>query len=149
MRTFVTLSTDGACKGNPGPGGYAGIFESGRHYMEYAGFRPSATNNSMELLAVVEGVRKLTHPCHITVETDSHYVCTGIANAPEWALKGWKLRNGKVPANVELWKELAALAKAGNHVIRYKYVEGHSGNEKNERCDRLAKQQIELNLKGA
>ena len=146
MRTQIVMSTDGACKGNPGPGGWGAILKCGEHRKELAGYQPNATNNQMELRAVIEGIRALKKPCHVVVETDSHYVCTGIANGPQWALKGWKLRNGKEPANVKMWKELAALTKAGNHTLYYNYVKGHSGNPDNERCDQLAKEQI---LKGA
>lgn len=147
MRINVTLSTDGACSGNPGPGGYAGILTYAGHEKIVKGSDPSTTNNKMELRAVIEGVRLLKKPCCVTVETDSKYVITGLAKGPEWAKRGWRLKSGAAPKNVEMWKELADLASKGNHTIRFQYIEGHSGNPNNERCDRIAKTQIQL-LKG-
>ena len=149
MRTNIIMATDGACSHNPGPGGYAAILRFGEAKKEIVGYEPKATNNSMELKAVVEGVRQLNRPCNIVVQTDSHYVCTGIANAPIWAKNGWKLTSGQIPKNIELWKELQALAAKGNHTLHYEYVKGHSGNPDNERCDQLAKEQIKLHTKGA
>lgn len=147
MRTQVILSTDGACSGNPGPGGYAGILVYNGVEREIVGGALRTTNNQMELRAVIEGVRALKRPCCVTVETDSKYVITGLSNGSEWAKRGWRLKNGSAPKNVELWKELAALCAKGNHSIRFQYVPGHSGNERNERCDALAKAQIQM-LKG-
>ena len=147
MRINVTLSTDGACSGNPGPGGYAAILTYGEREKIVKGSEASTTNNKMELRAVIEGVRALKKPCCVTVETDSKYVITGLANGPEWAKHGWKLKSGGAPKNVEMWKELAELTSKGNHTIRFQYIEGHSGNRNNERCDKIAKTQIQL-LKG-
>lgn len=149
MRTNIIISTDGACKGNPGPGGYCGILRYGKKELEVYGFMKFSTNNRMELTAVVESIRKLTRPCNITIETDSYYVCTGIAKVSEWEKNGWKLRSGSAPKNVELWKQFQAIINEGNHSIHYQYVKGHSGNEYNERCDKIAKMQIEIHLKGA
>jgi ribonuclease HI len=148
MRTKVILHTDGACKGNPGPGGYAGILQYGEQELIVAGFSPKTTNNAMELAPVLEAIRKLKRSCDILVRTDSHYVCTGISNAPKWAKNKWKLSNGGEPAHVESWKELQALSAKYNHTIRFQYIKGHSGDPYNERCDQIANEQIELHLKG-
>ena len=149
MKTNIILSTDGSCKGNPGPGGYCGILRYKDKELEVAGYEPNATNNRMELKAVIEPLRRLKRPCNVTVETDSHYVCLGIAKVAEWERNGWKLRSGATPKNVDLWKEYQSLTTKGNHSIHYQYTKGHAGDEYNERCDKIAKSQIELHTKGA
>ena len=150
MRIQVTLSTDGACRGNPGPGGYAGILSCGKYRKEYAGYGgDQTTNNRMELTAVIEGISLLKKPCNVVVVTDSKYVISGIIGGPTWAANGWKLKSGSRPKNVDLWKKLQAVALEGNHTISFQYVKGHNGDEDNERCDQLAKEQIDLNWKGA
>ena len=149
MKVNIVLHTDGSCKGNPGPGGYCSILCcKGYKDLEVAGYEPNATNNRMELKAVIEGIRKLTRPSNVTVETDSHYVCMGIAQVAEWEKNGWKLRNGQAPKNIELWKEFQLLTTKGNHSVHYQYIKGHSGDKYNERCDKVAKKQIEIHLEG-
>ena len=148
MLTKITLVTDGACSGNPGPGGYAGILRWNDKSRKYAGFTKEATNNRMELTAVVEGIALLRRPCSITVETDSRYVCTGIANLKEWKDRDWRLRSGATPRNVELWQKLYQLISDNHHSIHYQHIEGHSGNPDNEECDKLAREQIKIHMKG-
>lgn len=148
MRINVTLSTDGSCSGNPGPGGYAGILSYNGIERVVKGSEAQTTNNRMELRAVIEGIRVLTKPCCVTVVTDSKYVMTGLANAPEWAKNGWRLKSGGKPKNVDMWQELAALTAKGNHTIKFQYVKGHSGHPVNERCDMLAKTQTKTSKEG-
>jgi len=138
----VVLFTDGACSGNPGPGGWAYILrhpESGRESVA-SGAEPHTTNNRMELTAVVEGLRQLKRPTVVELVTDSVYVGTGLAEwLPKWKAQGWRRKEkGRfVPVkNEDLWRELDRLA--GAHDIRFTHVAGHSGHAENEECDRLA-----------
>jgi ribonuclease HI len=142
QRAEVVLFTDGACSGNPGPGGWAYILrhpESGRETIA-SGAEPHTTNNRMELTAVVEGLRQLKRPTVVELVTDSVYVGTGLAEwLPKWKAQGWRRKEkGRfVPVkNEELWRELDRLATA--HDIRFTHVAGHSGHAENEECDRLA-----------
>jgi len=144
-RTQIIISTDGACSGNPGPGGYAAILRFGNHVKTVVGYAEQTTNNRMELKAVIEAVKSLKKPCVITVQTDSQYICNGIANAKERQENGWRTKTGARCANFDMWQELADLKKAGKHRFQYLYVKGHSGHPDNEECDRLAKEQIALN----
>ena len=148
-RRKVTIATDGACRGNPGPGGWSAILRCDEHRKEIAGYKEHATNNGMELDPVVAAISMLTVPCDITLRSDSHYICTGIANMPIWKKNGWKLKSGAVPKHVEKWQKLDRLIERGGHKLHYEYVPGHSGDPDNERCDFLAKEQIKLNAKGA
>jgi ribonuclease HI len=133
----VDIFTDGACKGNPGPGGWGAILRMGRHEKEMSGSEPSTTNNRMEMTAVIRGLRALIEPCEVTIYSDSRYVIDGIT---KW-VDGWK-RNGWVNAskqpvrNADLWHELIEVAK--RHTIRWEWVRGHNGHPENERADRLA-----------
>ena len=138
----VELFTDGACSGNPGPGGWAYILrhpESGKE-SEASGAEPQTTNNRMELTAVVEGLKQLKRPTVVALVTDSVYVGTGLAEwLPRWKQQGWKRKEkGRlVPVkNEDLWRELDRLAAA--HTVRFTHVAGHSGHPENERCDQLA-----------
>lgn len=141
-RMNVVISTDGACKGNPGPGGYAAILRFGEHSKEVVGSEPRTTNNRMELKAVIEAVRILKKPCHVIIRTDSQYICNGIACAKEREQNGWKTKTGARCANAEMWQELTNIGREGKHRFEYLYVKGHSGDKDNERCDALAKAQI-------
>jgi len=138
----VLLFADGACSGNPGPGGWGTILRFGDKERELAGFDPATTNNRMELLGVIEGLRALKEACHVEVYSDSRYVVDG---ATLW-LAGWK-RNGfktsakKAVANPELWQALDA--EILRHQISFHWVRGHAGHAENERCDQLARSQIE------
>ena len=133
----VELFTDGACKGNPGPGGWGVILRMGKHEKELSGSDPSTTNNRMEMTAVIRGLKALIEPCEVTIYTDSRYVIDGIT---KW-VHGWK-RNGWVNAskqpvrNADLWHDLIEVAK--RHEISWQWVRGHNGHPENERVDRLA-----------
>lgn len=138
----VILFTDGACSGNPGPGGWAYILrhpESGRE-TKGAGGEPDTTNNKMELTAVVRGLEQLKRPTVVELVTDSVYVGTGLADwMPKWKAQGWKRKEkGRLVAvkNEDLWRALDKLAAA--HTIRFTHVAGHSGHAENEECDRMA-----------
>ena len=138
----VILFTDGACSGNPGPGGWAYILrhpETGRE-TEASGRDPDTTNNRMELTAAVEGLKQLKRPTRVELVTDSVYVGTGLSDwMPKWKKQGWKRKErGKlVPVkNEDLWREIDRLAAI--HEVRFSHVAGHSGHPENERCDELA-----------
>ncbi len=133
----IDIYTDGACKGNPGPGGWGALLRTGEHVKELCGGEPNTTNNRMELKAVIEALGALTRPCVVVVHTDSQYVQKGIS---EW-IHGWKARGWKTAAkapvkNVDLWQALDA-AQA-RHTIEWRWVKGHAGHEGNERADALA-----------
>ena len=133
----IDIYTDGACKGNPGPGGWGALLRTGEHVKELCGGEPNTTNNRMELKAVIEALGALTRPCIVVVHTDSQYVQKGIS---EW-IHGWKARGWKTAAkapvkNVDLWQALDA-AQA-RHTIEWRWVRGHAGHEGNERADALA-----------
>jgi ribonuclease HI len=133
----IDIYTDGACKGNPGPGGWGALLRTGEHVKELCGGEPNTTNNRMELKAVIEALGALTRPCTVIVHTDSQYVQKGIS---EW-IHGWKARGWKTAAkapvkNVDLWQALDA-AQA-RHSIEWRWVKGHAGHEGNERADVLA-----------
>lgn len=138
----VLLYTDGACSGNPGPGGWAFILQhpaSGKRLEESGGERET-TNNRMELQAVIEGLKRLSRRSRVTIYTDSTYVGQGLSQwMPKWKANNWQRREGKrwePVKNVELWQQLDALV--ARHVIRYERVAGHSGHPENDRCDELA-----------
>jgi ribonuclease HI len=136
--TEVELWTDGACSGNPGPGGWAALLVMGEHERVLSGGEPVTTNNRMELKSVVEGLRALKRPCRVRVHIDSSYVKNAFTNGwlDRWQRNGWKT-SGKQPVkNRELWQEL--LAEASRHAIEWVKVTGHAGVELNERVDRLA-----------
>ncbi|HEV2491514.1 MAG TPA: ribonuclease HI [Terriglobia bacterium] len=133
----VVVTTDGACIGNPGPGGWACILRSGRVAREMYGSEPRTTNNRMELRAVIEGLRALREPCQVTVYTDSEYVRKGITEWLErWKLNGWKKRDKGKVVNQDLWMELDQAAQ--QHRIRWEWVRGHASHVDNLRCDFLA-----------
>lgn len=133
----IDIYTDGACKGNPGPGGWGALMRTADHEKELFGGEANTTNNRMELKAVIEALTALTRPCAVVVHTDSQYVQKGIS---EW-IHGWKARGWKTAAkapvkNVDLWQALDA-AQA-RHTIEWRWVRGHNGHEGNERADGLA-----------
>lgn len=137
--TEVQIYTDGACKGNPGPGGWGAWLKSGTTEKELFGGELNTTNNRMELQAVIEGLAALTRPCKVVLYLDSQYVRQGIT---EW-IKGWKAKGWMTAAkqpvkNVELWKRLDKLVQEGGHQIEWRWVKGHSGDPGNERADLLA-----------
>ena len=136
MKT-VTLYTDGACSGNPGPGGWGAILEFMGHEKELSGGEES-TNNRMELTAVIMGLRALKEPCVVELYSDSKYVIDGLQKgwAASWRKRGW-VKSDKRPAlNPDLWGQLLDLTE--KHTLRYHWVKGHAENEKNNRCDQLA-----------
>lgn len=133
----VTLYTDGACSGNPGPGGWAAILIYGKHERELSGGEAATTNNRMELMATIMGLRHLKERCAVTLFTDSKYVLQGYTEwLPGWQKKGWKTADKKPVKNVDLWQALAA--EAARHEITWQWVKGHSGDTYNDRADALA-----------
>jgi ribonuclease HI len=134
----VTLIADGAVSGNPGPGGWAAILISGEHQRELSGGVPDTTNNRMELMGVIEGLRALTRPCEVTVLSDSAYVVNANLKGwiDRWQANGWKTAAKKPVENQDLWQQL--LAEAARHQVRWQLVKGHSGHELNDRADALA-----------
>ena len=137
MKT-VTLYTDGACSGNPGPGGLGAILEYKGVEKEFSGGEASTTNNRMELTAVIEGLGKLKEPCIVELYSDSKYVIDGLEKgwAEGWKKKGW-IKSDKKPAlNPDLWEQLLQLSHV--HTMHYHWVKGHAENPKNNRCDQLA-----------
>jgi len=137
----VVLYSDGACEGNPGPGGWAVILAYGLHQKEISGAEPATTNNRMELTAAVEGLKALKEPCEIEFFTDSQYVQNGISEwLKDWKLQGWKTKERKAVKNEDLWQELDV--KSAKHQITWRWLKGHAGHEMNERCDLLARNEI-------
>ena len=135
--TEVEIFTDGACKGNPGPGGWAAVIRSGAHEKEISGGEPLTTNNRMELIAAIRGLEALTRPCSVALHTDSIYVRDGITKwIHGWRRNGWKTAGRKPVKNAELWQAL--LDAAAPHQVEWRWVKGHSGHPENERADRLA-----------
>jgi len=133
----VEIYTDGACKGNPGPGGWGALLRSGRRERELFGGEPDTTNNRMELTAVIRALEALKRPCRVEVFTDSEYVKKGITEwLQAWQRRGWKTADRKPVKNEALWRRLDELAS--RHRIRWHWVRGHSGHADNERADALA-----------
>ena len=133
----VEITTDGSCLGNPGPGGWACILRSGQHERVLQGGVADTTNNRMELIAAIEGLRALKRASQVTVLTDSEYVRRGITEfLPRWKANGWRASTGKPVVNRDLWEELEELA--GYHEVTWIHVRGHSGHPNHERCDSLA-----------
>lgn len=140
----VTLYTDGACSGNPGPGGYGGILFYGEHKREYSGGEKETTNNRMELTAVIVGLKKLKYPCEVDVYSDSAYTVNAFTEGwiYAWKKNGWKKADGKSVLNTDLWEELLALTHV--HKVAFYKVAGHADNQWNNRCDELARSAISL-----
>lgn len=138
----VEIFTDGACKGNPGPGGWAALLRMGRHEKELSGQDADTTNNRMEMVAVIRALEALIEPCAVTLHTDSRYVVDGITKwVHGWKKRGWTNASKKPVRNADLWHEL--IAAAAPHQIEWEWVRGHSGHPENERVDRLASDQAE------
>lgn len=135
----VTIYTDGACKGNPGVGGWGALLQAQGATKEIWGGERDTTNNRMELRAVIESLRLLKRPCHITLYLDSEYVRKGITEwIHGWKAKGWKTASKQPVKNAELWQELDALVHGSPHKIDWRWVKGHAGNPGNEKADELA-----------
>jgi ribonuclease HI len=133
----VEIWTDGACKGNPGPGGWGVLLRAAAHEKELFGGDPATTNNRMELTAVIEALASLKRRCRVIVHTDSQYVKLGITDwLPTWVRRGWKTAGNKAVKNADLWQRLAQLAS--EHDVEWRWVRGHAGNTGNERADALA-----------
>jgi len=133
----VEIATDGACKGNPGPGGWGALIRSGTREKELSGGEPLTTNNRMELMAAIEALGALKKPCSVILSTDSRYVMDGLTKwIKGWQRNGWKTADKKPVKNADLWQALLAAAKP--HRIEWTWVKGHSGHPDNERADRLA-----------
>lgn len=133
----VEIFTDGACKGNPGPGGWGALLIAGEHRKELFGGEPNTTNNRMELRAVIEALSVLKRPCEIIVHTDSQYVQKGISEwIHGWKARGWKTASKEPVKNVDLWQALDSARS--KHTIEWRWVKGHAGHVGNERADALA-----------
>ena len=140
----ITIYTDGACKGNPGPGGWGALLEYNAQVKELCGGELSTTNNRMELTAVIEALQALSEPCEIDLYLDSQYVRMGITEwITGWKKKNWQSSTGKSVKNRDLWEQLDAIVQTSNHKLTWFWVKGHAGNVGNERADALANQGIE------
>jgi len=134
----VEIYTDGACLGNPGPGGWGAVLLSGRHRREISGSDPATTNNRMELMAAIEGLEALKRPCRVVLHTDSRYVKQGITEwLPRWQKNGWRTASRKPVENRPLWERLIAATEP--HDVHWRWVRGHAGNPGNEKADELAR----------
>jgi ribonuclease HI len=143
----ITIYTDGACRGNPGPGGWGAVLQYGEHQRELYGGEPDTTNNRMELTAALQALEALREPCDIDLTTDSEYVRKGITEwLPSWKKRNWKTADRKPVKNADLWQALEQAA--ARHRIRWHWVKGHSGHNGNEQADMLANRGIDELLKG-
>lgn len=143
----MTLYTDGACRGNPGPGGWGALLLFGGRRRELYGAERQTTNNRMELMAAIEGLTALREPCEVDLATDSTYVMKGMTEWLEgWKRRGWRTAGRKPVANAELWQRLEAQCE--RHQVRWRWVKGHSGDPGNECADALANRAIDEMLKG-
>ena len=143
----VVIYTDGACKGNPGPGGWGAWLKSGATEKELFGGELNTTNNRMELTAVIEGLAALKRPCKVILYLDSQYVRMGITEwIRGWKAKGWRTSTKQPVKNVELWQKLDKLVADGGHLIEWRWVKGHSGDVGNERADMLANKGVDKAL---
>jgi ribonuclease HI len=146
MSEKVVIFTDGACSGNPGPGGWGAILSIGAHRKEIQGGETATTNNRMELLAAIKALESLKRPCEVELYTDSGYVRNGITSwLAGWKRNGWKTADRKPVKNVELWQKLEEVASL--HKINWHWVKGHAGHEMNERADELAREGMRPFLK--
>jgi ribonuclease HI len=140
--SLVEIYTDGACRGNPGPGGWGALLTAGEHVKELSGADPLTTNNRMELTAVIRALEALKRPSELRIFTDSEYVRRGITEwMPSWKARGWKTADRKPVKNQDLWERLDTLA--AGHQIEWRWVRGHSGIPGNERVDQLANEAID------
>lgn len=137
-KKIVELFTDGACSGNPGPGGWGAVLRFGTAEKELSGGAAETTNNRMEITAVIEGLSALKEPCKVMLCTDSKYVADGVSKgwAASWRAKGWRKGDGKPALNPDLWEKLLNLLEV--HEVEINWIKGHNGHPENERCDRLA-----------
>jgi ribonuclease HI len=147
MSMNVEIFCDGACSGNPGPGGYGAILRYGGHEKELSGAEAETTNNRMELTGAISALESLKRPCSVVITSDSQYLVKGMTEWLDgWVKKGWKNSKKEPVLNQDLWARLLELAKI--HRIEWVWVRGHDGHPENERCDELARKAIEMYLRG-
>ncbi len=140
-KNTVDIYTDGACSGNPGPGGYGSVLKYGDITKEISGCAPDTTNNRMEMTAVIEALRQLKRPCRVRLFTDSEYIMKGMTQwLPGWLKRNWMTSQKKPVLNRDLWEEMLQLDR--KHHIEWKWVKGHNNHPENERCDYLARNAI-------
>lgn len=133
----LEIFTDGACKGNPGPGGWGAVIRYGKHEKEISGGDPDTTNNRMELSATIQALKILIEPCEVKLHTDSRYVIDGITKwINGWQRNGWKNASKQPVSNIDLWHDL--IEATARHQVEWIWVKGHNGHPENERADRLA-----------
>jgi len=145
MTKLVEIFTDGACRGNPGPGGWGAIMRYNGVEKELSGAEPDTTNNRMELTAAIRALQELKRPCRVQLTTDSTYVKNGITLwLPDWKRRNWRTAARKPVKNVELWQLLESVS--AQHSIEWNWVKGHSGHRENEQADQLANQAIDVML---
>ena len=138
----VMIFTDGACRGNPGPGGWGAVLRYGSTEKTLSGGEPDTTNNRMELMAAIMALEALTQPCQVVLTTDSRYVMDGITQwMANWKKRGWKTASRQPVKNADLWRRLDAAC--GKHTIEWQWVKGHSGHPENEKADALANRGID------
>lgn len=138
----VELFTDGACRGNPGPGGWGAVLRYKGRERELYGYEPETTNNRMELTAAIRGLEALQRSCRVDLTTDSQYLRKGVNEwMPQWKRRGWRTASNKPVANRDLWEELDTLLQ--RHHVRFHWIRGHTGHEGNERADALANRAID------
>lgn len=144
---LVRICTDGACSGNPGPGGWGALLGYGTHEKTLSGYAHYTTNNRMEMLAVIRALETLKRPCKVILTTDSQYVKNGITQwIKRWKVRGWRKADGKAVLNVDLWQKMDALCS--QHEVNWKWVKGHAGHPENERADQLAREGIQQGSNG-
>ena len=147
MEKTVYLFTDGACKGNPGAGGWGVLLRYGEHEKELFGGEAQTTNNRMELMAVLSGLKTLIRPCDVVICTDSQYVKNGMESwIHNWKKNGWKTAGRQPVKNADLWQQLDE--QVARHRVRWQWVKGHAGHAENERADALANRGVEQALRG-
>jgi ribonuclease HI len=141
----IVIYTDGACKGNPGPGGWGAVLRSGSTEKELYGGEMGTTNNRMELMAVIQALKALKKPCAVDLHVDSQYVLKGMTEwLPGWKAKGWRTAAKQPVKNVDLWQALDALVNGAGHSIKWTWVRGHAGDPGNEQADQLANLGVEV-----
>lgn len=139
----VEIFTDGACKGNPGPGGWGAILRIGKHEKELSGSDPETTNNRMEMTAVIRALQALKEPCEVDLYSDSKYVLDGMTKwIHGWQKRGWVNASKKPVLNADLWRDLIEASR--DHKVNWHWVKGHNGHPENERADKLASDQADL-----
>ncbi len=140
----VIIHTDGACKGNPGPGGWGVLLQAGDHTREMFGGEAHTTNNRMELMAVIQALSALKYPCRVEIHLDSEYVRKGITEwVSGWKAKGWRTASKQPVKNADLWQQLDQLVQSSGHDLSWHWVKGHAGHAGNEKADALANQGVD------